>query len=78
MLVPVGHSFGWSALQTRIQSIIDPLTLSPIWSPTRAPTHNCCRAHKLECDAYVAALKERVTRDVKLFKGKFNQYDVFK
>jgi hypothetical protein len=46
--------------------------------PTHAPTHNCCRAHKLECDEYVAALKERVTRDVKLFKGKFNQYDVFK
>jgi hypothetical protein len=32
----------------------------------------------LECGAYVAALKERVTRDVALFKGKFNQYDVWK
>jgi hypothetical protein len=36
------------------------------------------RAHDLECGAYVAALKERVTRDVQLFKGKFNQYDVWK
>lgn len=65
-------------MQPSIQSIIDSLTFSPICLPTHAPTHNCCRAHKLECDAYVAALKERVTRDVKLFKGKFNQYDVFK
>jgi hypothetical protein len=37
-----------------------------------------CRAHKLGCEDYVEALKARVQRDVTLFRGKFNQYDVFK
>uniref|UniRef100_A0A383WQC4 GH10 domain-containing protein n=1 Tax=Tetradesmus obliquus TaxID=3088 RepID=A0A383WQC4_TETOB len=34
-------------------------------------------AHQLNCSEYVAALKHRVVRDVTLFKGKFQQYDVF-
>lgn len=37
-----------------------------------------CRAHKLACEQYVQVLKARVQRDVTMFRGKFNQYDVFK
>jgi hypothetical protein len=42
--------------------------------------HGLCvyRVKKLDCDEFVAALMERVARDVSLFKGKFDQYDVFK
>jgi hypothetical protein len=31
----------------------------------------------LNCSEYVAALKERIVRDVSAFKGKFTTYDVF-
>lgn len=37
-----------------------------------------CRPHELDCAEYVAALKERVVRDVTAFRGKFHHYDVFK
>eukprot|EP00775_Hariotina_reticulata_P012184 gene12184-12321_t len=33
--------------------------------------------HQLNCSEYVAALKQRITRDVLAFRGKFTQYDVF-
>jgi hypothetical protein len=42
----------------------------------------CCAGdnfwpHRLNCSEYVAALKQRIVRDVTAFRGKFTTYDVF-
>jgi hypothetical protein len=44
--------------------------------------HGCCAGDNfwprhLNCSEYVAALKQRIVRDVTAFRGKFTTYDVF-